>query len=406
MANYINKNEKLFYLFILLIILISSPITGFLSITNWIRLPIFIIIIILPILYFNVTFIYKYELYFLVFILFSTFSLIFNKFTTKSLNYYITFPWILFGYLIPLRRLLQSINFKFIAKPIFFVLIVFQLFIIFDFVLKNFFGIGIRDFVTINNVTINMNYFSRSGLFFTGGTAEEPGIMSFMLNIFYFIIIFYFQVHLISITKFLLLTCLHLLTLFFLGSTTGILIFLLVLSFTFINIKLLIPLIAFLIIIFIFANFNLNNDLFGEILLKLSFNSQLESVDLRQIAWYDSIKVWLDNPFFGAGPGYGRIKYDIGFTGLGFQVLAEMGIFSFIILLLFFTYFFKISFFIYKKTKSKLFIFGIFFSIVHLFTINEYYHIPFWFFLVFCHYTYKFYEIQPHYTNLQFREIH
>ena len=65
-----------------------------------------------------------------------------------------------------------------------------------------------------------------------------------------------------------------------------------------------------------------------------------------------------------------------------------------------------LTIFIYKKTKSKLFIFGIFFSIVHLFTINEYYHIPFWFFLVFCHYTYKFYEIQPHYTNLQFREIH
>lgn len=359
--------------------------TSVMALSGWLRLPViaslacsflFLINLIVSKVSFRLFF-PQTDKHFLAFVIVSLVAFLVNI-NTASFSHWLTYPWIFIVYcFIPRCIMLDEVKkhgFNRIEKSVLYSLGFCYAFIITDFTLANLNVFFLRELVvSMDNKTANMFYFLRDGIRYTGGLAEEPGVMSFMLNIYFFV---FLALHPKPKKIFY---ALHFLCLFMLGSTNGLFTFLLAIVVA--NFKSLktILYIFIALVVFCIAFATYNPMLLDEILLKVTLSDDLDSSSVRAFIWSEGIKIFTENIFLGKGPGYGILKYDSGFTSLGIQVLAELGIMAFILLMFFFRDIVINALQIMHSSKNRYYLAIIVGAIIHLFSINEYFHFPFWF---------------------------
>ena len=389
--------QKLFNSVFSLLILVS-PCTGILALGPWLRLPILVFLLVLllfPI--FSLPEIKKYNfhldkflLIIFLFLSFSFLSLLFNYQGSKNITNWLPYPWLFIGNYLFIRFLIRNnmcgISIESVLSVSQLTYLIIGSFILFDFVLVNFTGIQIRTvLVNLNNGTANMDYYFRSNIINTGGVAEEPGIMSMMMNIFFFLTLYFSRNK-----KRIFIICLyifHAAILISLGSTMGIFSFLIsqiLINWTWKINLLIIGTVAAIFIVM--RSLFLDNPFIQEMVSKAMLSEDLESSYVRVTLWKTAYEAFLNKPWLGAGPGFGKFLAPDGFMSFVLILLAELGVICFGLLVWFIAESYKKASVIAKFTKSNALKMGVICSTLHVAVINEYYHLPFWLLLaiVYC----------------------
>jgi len=339
--------------------------------------------------YFSLRQLFNYKIHFdrtfiiiTLFLLCSLLSLFLNYQAPKNITNWIPYLWIFIGNYFFIRYLIRNRVFGIdsssvinACKKCYFLV---GGFIAIDFLLVNITGIQLRtSLINLDNGTANMDYFFRSDFINTGGVAEEPGIMSLMINIFFFICLFANRGR--EKSKLVLLYIFHCFILLCLGSTMGIVSFLAahVLANTNWKFSLLFFIMA-VGIFFILPSSILQSGFFMEMTSKLTLSEDVASSVTRATLWNTAWETFISHPLFGAGPGFGKLLSEDGFMSLGLIILAELGLVCFLLFGWFIYETYKKARVLGRVYHSGALKMAIICSTMHIAVLNEYYHMPYW----------------------------
>lgn len=379
-------------------LILVSPCTGILALGPWLRLPVIVFLIL--VLLFPVFAVQEFKryrlhidrLFWIIFLFLSTsfLSLLLNYQGSKNITNWLPYPWLFLGNYLFIRFLIRNkvcgITIESVLSASHKTFFIIGSFIILDFLLVNLTGIQIRtSLVNLDNGTANMDYFIRSNFINTGGVAEEPGIMSMMMNIFFCLALYYSRNK--KRASIFFLYVFHAVVLISLGSTMGIFSFLI--SQVLINWswKVNVLIIGCAALLFIgLRSALLQNPFFQEMIGKLMLSEGLQSSYTRATLWNTAYYTFLSKPWLGAGPGYSKFLAPDGFMSLALILLAELGLLCFGLMVWFIVESYRKASAIAKVNKSNALKMGIVCSSLHIAVINEYYHLPYWFLLavVYC----------------------
>ena len=379
-------------------LIIVSPCTGILALGPWLRLPV-IIFLILVLLFplFSVQEFKTYRLhidrlFWIIFLfLFTSFlSLFLNYQGSKNITNWLPYPWLFLGNYLFIRFLIRNkvcgITIESVLSVSHKTFFIIGSFIILDFLLVNLTGIQIRTaLINLNNGTANMDYFIRSNFINTGGVAEEPGIMSMMMNIFFCLALYFSRNK--KKASIILLYVFHAIVLMGLGSTMGIFSFLISQILINWSWKANVLIIGFAALLFIgLGSTLLQHPFFQEMMSKLMLSEDLHSSYTRAMLWNNAYHTFLSKPWLGAGPGFSKFLTSDGFMSFVLILLAELGVICFVLLVWFLIESYRKASIVAKVNKSNALKMGIVCSSLHVAVINEYYHLPYWFLLavVYC----------------------
>ncbi|HEX8333461.1 MAG TPA: O-antigen ligase family protein [Segetibacter sp.] len=386
------------YKTVFLILILVSPCTGIFALGPWLRLPVLVsltLLLLTPL--FIKSDLKKSHLHIdkqfwivVLFLVLSSISLFINFQSKKNFTNWLPYLWLfLFNYLFiryAIRNNICDITIPSILSIIKKTYFLIGGFIIIDFLLVNLFGVQIRTaLVNLENGTANMEYYVRSNFLNTGGVAEEPGIMALMMNIFFCLTLYterskkrLYQVYLYIF---------HLVILVSLGSTMGIFSFIVSQVFINWNWRFNVFFIGFLLIAYVFLqSLVLNNPFIQEISNKLVMSEDVESSVVRATLWASAYETFLNHPWLGAGPGYGKLLFDEGFMSLVLVLLSEVGIICFLLFAWFIWETYKKANKISVVQNTNTLKMGIICSTMHIGILSEYYHLPYWLLLamVYC----------------------
>lgn len=233
-----------------------------------------------------------------------------------------------------------------------------------------------------------MEYFRRGVVLSTGGTAEEPGSMAMFLNIIVPLGLWHF--HRAGKRRMVyLLGAMYILSLLLITSMAGLAIFaffgsLLVLA----NLRVMMPYLKWAVpaagigIALVVAKFYEYILLFGQdmtqdLLLKVSMSSDSRSAEMRSSSLKGALDSFAQSPWFGNGPGYGIESLSDGYLNVFLTVLADIGIFAFLLFFAFLAITVTKAMRLPRPAPYFLFL-PIFGTLAHFNIIGDYYHAPFW----------------------------
>lgn len=265
--------------------------------------------------------------------------------------------------------------------------------VLLDSVLVNFFDFRLRPYLlTGGSKTYNMLYFSKGAMQAVGGTAEEPGSMAFFLNIIAPIGLWYFHRGGRKGSLYLL-GAFYLLSMVALRSTAGLLITLggagvaaLLHPRYFASLASRLALLLFPIAWYAFVKLQevlagISMPFLLEVSEKMSMSTRAHSAAVRADNWDRGMRYFLESPWFGTGPGFGKEINDNGYTQFFLTVLADTGILTFACICLFLI---AVAVKVPRlpNMACSFLILPFFGSIVHLNIIGDYWSAPFWFAIV------------------------
>lgn len=384
---------------LLLLFIFFTPFTSYFAISGWLRLP--IVLSLITSLFFLVSFIQrkkiKFDFFFvedifLFFFLITVYiSFLLGYLEIRSLNHTLayTISILLFFFTTKLIISNTDVSIKDISKTACNSFYIVSLIIILDSLLKNIYDIELRSmFVEPDGKVANMNYYIRSGFYSVAGVAEEPGNMAFYLNIFFSFAAFYYK----SINKnLILLIVILIICQLMMLSSSGIanaIIALFLISFfsIFKNPKLILSIFFFGLLSVIYITFFSNDRFksnFNIIFNKVLFSESKHSSSQARInQWSRGLDNFFKHPIFGNGPGFGVNEDQEGYLSVYLTILSDIGIIGFLLFALFLTIIFLKAYKI-PKDFSKIVLFGIITSYLHIFVISDFYQPSFWILLIF-----------------------
>ncbi len=333
----------------------------------------------------NIAF-YHEDLFLAAFLIIALISVLINPFTDRTFSNLLAYFFTVFAYFLGLKMAIQDLKITSmqLGKAIYYSAVLCCIIMVVDFLLANFLNFQLRPlFVNLENGTANMTYYQKWGVLTVGGVAEEPGSMALILNIYGLIGIYYAAEHL-SKSKFNLLFLLYICALATSGSIGAIMF--VALSFLILkfrqafSFKFLLYTILALGFIAILGEVLIQGFL-NEFQQKLVLSDDSASAVIRLLSWKKGFETWMQNPILGMGPGYGKvINGGEGYLSFFLTVLADLGLFAFITIILFL---FKILTKAIKTDKSKILALSLLTTIFHLWILGDFYHAPFWILLVF-----------------------
>src|SRR5260221_712994 len=394
---------------------IFSPFTAYFAISPWLRLPVMLILFVYIIFLIKIVlqkkisrnFIFginTVDILLLLLLISIMISLSFNGINSKGVNHVFAYTFTFLILFIGLKKIIdfEGIGYFFILKMLAITSLLCGVIIISDWILVNFLSIGFREyFVKVDNRIANMLYYSKGYFISVGGVAEEPGSMALLLNIISPLGLLYWKLR-EKYVYFLLSLGIYLLSLFFLFSVTGLVsvscsvaflallklagkgarwrakrgIFILTCCFLFSC--------AVIGTLYAIRNRDLLVQQMQEIKAKILLNDQDVSANARTETWQNALNDWRRSPIWGNGPGNSMKLYDTGYHSVYLTLLADTGVVSLTLFLLFVLMQFREVLLVGGKYRSYLFI-ALFSSLIHFAVVGDFYHVQFWIMLICIH---------------------
>jgi O-antigen ligase len=318
---------------------------------------------------------------------------------SRSVSHAIAFIYSILGYYLIPKIILFNLNIlpEKLIKTVVYSFVTVSIIIIVDFLGKNFLGFELRTLIVghhLQNDAANMSYYIRSGLYISGGTAEEPGSMGLMLNVFFPIALSYFW-HNRKMTIFL--TTLYLLDLIMIMSAATManaVIAFLFLFLLYLKKRPKILIVSFLITVFFSVFFLLQKDSkLGKVIThniqKVTFSDDSNlSSNARMYQWGRAIKDFIESPILGKGPGFGKSNDGEGYLSVHLTILVSYGIVGFLCYIIFFIISFVKAYSLNDKYRF-FFMFSFITFFVHWGILSDFYHAPVWILLILIQYLFK-----------------
>jgi len=350
------------------LVVVTSPITAWFAINTYLRLPVIFLVALFLLsvpLFFTKRLILRKswfsakDVLLLSWLMSFMISILWNSsdIQNKHLSNFIAFLLIVFGFVFFLKVILLNLNLskQMIGKFFLSTLFILYLIISVDFVLSNFFEIYLMKIFGWAEVYNSIGY--QRIWFSSSSPSEEPGNVAYFINVFWLLTM---QSIKLKFRNMVFLLLYHTLCLGILVSTAGFVsfVFALVISavlkgrwkpfIVFIPFLVGVALVIQLLIASLGAE--VSDLIYYEILPRIMLDSDSNvSAGVRSEAWSNAFEDWKQNPIFGNGPGYNRIKYDSSYYGIFSTSLANGGILSFASIALYFL----ILFFKALKSKNK-----------------------------------------------------
>lgn len=387
--------------FFLTLYIIFMPWATWLALSSWLRLPVTLSLALgltaTPTLLFLVVrkplsfFKDQEDILLVLFLVMVWLAFIMGYFNERSFNHSLSYTFSIGIYFIMVKALIRHLGFSWtrIGKLVVVAVVIANGITILEWTLLNLFSVYIREyFLTGGPGTSNMAFYWQPFFLAVAGVGEEPGNTSSLLNMLFPIGLLYLKTREVQTKYMAAYIGMHVLALVFLASVAGIVFFVMALVAALVlNLNWLIRLSkAFGIFLLIFAMmfafdlFHVRQHSFKyweymEEKVSLSSNnpSSLERTNKWQLALTD----WWDSPIFGHGPGYGTEEHTTGYFNTFLSILADTGIFSFLLFTLF-------LFIIFLKTlrlpPDERFFYFFSFSVLllHSSVYYVYYHSAFW----------------------------
>lgn len=364
----------------------SLPFTAWFALGPWLRLPVIFLLIM-----FFVTVLYaaprkfgkvKFDLgdcLVFLFALVCAFSGLANidQFVAKDVNNFIAIMFVAFVmYLVPKKYFectVTKCNIAQLNNAIAVSYMVASAMVIADFLLVNLLNYRVYDLFVISRVG-NADYFVRGGGLITpAGPAEEPAATAFFLNILFFLALAYNQRSLIKNTCLFLW---HLLCLIALGSSAGLVFFVLSIFFAslfFFEKKYLKWYISSAALVLLFYPYLLGYLNSISLIDKVFFREENVSSSLRISSWmlfYESLFDDYKEILFGHSPAYSKLVVETGFHSSYFTILSNYGLIAFALYILFMAHIFHYA------MRQNLFVLAAFLVIIFNSAVGDYYYQP------------------------------
>lgn len=395
--------KNLFHGFVFL-----APFTSFFAISAWLRLPVIanqlllLIVIVSVLIYGKVKtkFIFKEDLYLLVFLALVWVSLLLGYREKRSFNHTLAYTNAIVFFFFLSKYVVKHIKVtsRQISRTMCFSFVVSSLIILIDFIGINYFDFSFRKlFSVVDGKISNMDYYIRSGFRRVGGVAEEPGTMALFYNL-YFGATLYFLIREKRIKTVAFCVVLFLFCHFAMLSSAGIALalFCSLTAFLFEKISrnkitkkqvnwIFIFIIFTLITLTSMLIFNIGNMRFHlvEFGNKIIFNESgtVTSSGQRIFQWKRALTNFIQHPIFGHGPGFGVHEDHEGYLSVYLTILADIGMIAFIFFVAFQEAIFKKVIQLSNNIRPFLF-FAVTTSFLHLCIVSDFYHAPLWILLV------------------------
>jgi hypothetical protein len=380
--------------------ILFAPFAAWFSITGWLRPPVDFLLIALiasaPVLVVRFfkkpasLFISGEDVVLLVLSALIWVSFLYGPGTGKSFNHALSFTFCFTCYLMLFKRMWLDTRLPLmdLFRWALYAVILTDLIIIAEWGLLNLAGIKIRQYFIFTESVTNMNYYYQYFFLSVAGPAEEPSLICFNINA-----LFPLGLYWLKTTgkqkELAWYVALHVITLIFTASSGGIG-FLLIGFFVahlleYHPIQLLrMGLSVVGGVLMVFATYLLSppalqlkaESFFVQITSKFLFTNA--SADMREGAWSHGIKDFLSSPWIGKGPAYGHHAYNMfGYQSTYVKLLAEMGIFSLLLYLLFLALVF-VRLMKIKPPLRKYLAMSFVASTLHWAIADCYYHVSFW----------------------------
>ncbi|SFB98503.1 O-Antigen ligase [Flexibacter flexilis DSM 6793] len=370
-----------------------------LAFSGWLRFPIIFLllsfVITIPFLVYSILYNPKSiikndeDWLLILMLLFVIVSFFRSPMNSQNFNHTLSFVFVFVIYLIYFKYAVirYKIPNMYIFKMIFYASTLANVIIIVEWVLLNKFNIIIRNFFIIADNTYTMIYYPF--LFFksVGGTCEEPSTMALNMNILFpFGLYYVYNEH----KKWVFLYAfLYITALFFTASAGGIGFLLIACAVTILfeantksiirllGIAIIFAIIFYIVYLYLPIDAQKSFEAFYELISsKITLNA--DSADMRTAAWSHAIYDWLDSPLLGKGIAYGKVAYfGFSYQSVYFQVLAETGIISLLLLLGFFVII-TLRILKLKQPIRRFALIGFFAGVFHLLITDTYYHVCLW----------------------------
>jgi len=396
--------------------IIFSPFTSYFAFSAWFRLP--VILLLLVYIFFSIKILHRgkistkflfivniSDIILLLLLITIVFSSMLNYTENRAFSHTIASVFVFLMYFVLLKKIIdfENLDYTYILKMFAISSFICGAIIIVDWILINYYNIGFRGyFVRVDHKLANMLYYQKPYFVSVGGVAEEPGSMALLMNIIAPLGMLYYKIK----RKYWILLFLfgtYLLSMIFLSSSAGIICLCMAILVAFLhrinfkwhlrkNLLLLYTLLFVLAIgIIFYITYTYNGVVIAqinEIKTKVFLSDRNSSSHIRSYVWKEAIINWLNNPFFGNGPGASISEYIVGYHSVYLTFLADTGIISLLLFLLF-------LFIAYKKivrikAVNNYYLMIPFMSVAfHFAVIGDFYHAPFWILLIVIHMIYK-----------------
>lgn len=384
-------------LFTFLYVLLA-PFTAWFALSGWLRLPVVCILVALiwaapfilaslgskrPALYLK-----QEDVFFLGALIWIGVSVVTHEPTVKTWGHALAYVFSLLVYYLGFRSLIsvQEIDFYTLSRWAAKSVMLCSLIVIVEWALANFLDFYIREYVIFDEETSNMLYYGQYFFKSVGGTAEEPSLMAYNLNMLMALGLFYAQQKGTFYRNVYLL--LYLAAMFCIASSGGI--GFIVIAFLIVHANRVQGYLnlakALLVAILPLAVFYQLNSIFVEqrVMAFLEsiydkFTFQHQTASMRMWAWRNAWNDWLESPLVGKGPGYGNLEfYDgFGYQSLYFKLLAENGWPALLLMLSFFFFLVLKARFTQPQTRVYLML-ALLAGFFHLSIHDAFYHPALW----------------------------
>jgi O-antigen ligase len=395
--------------------IIFSPFTSYFALSPWVRFPVLLLMLVCVIFFIKLIYTKKIpaglflkvnsaDIILVTILMLIASSLIFNDIYERGMNHFLAYCFTFIMYFIFLKRIIdfERIEHLYILRMFAISALLCGAIIISDWVLVNFFSIGFREFfVEVDHKIANMLYYQKGYFITVGGVAEEPGSMALLLNIISPLGLLYWKIKK-KYSYFMLSLAVYISSLICLFAVAGILsIGIAALIVAVLNLSsanrglklknktLTIFFFLFIIIsissaILVYKNLEVINDQLGEIEKKLFLSDEDASASLRADYWKQAFANWSESPLVGNGPGDGVKRYGAGYHSVYLTLLADTGIISLFLFLLFILLHFRKIISTNSLYRNYLLL-GFFSALVHFGIVGDFYHPPFWILLILIH---------------------
>lgn len=388
------------------VFIVLSPFTSYFAISAWLRLPVVLMLILSALFVLKIITgkkinlkalsIDKEDILLVALLALIWLSWLLGFRESRSLNHALAYSFTILFYFFLFRSITRNekIRSSEILQSFALSSSICCFIIILDWILINFFSLGIRDyFVNLDNKSANMLYFQRAIFLSVGGVAEEPGSMALLLNIIAPMGLLY---HTLSNNwkQVFWLSAAYVLSLICLFSTAGIINLAVAIAFmsfhTFltssrimVKLKTIYTVSAGVVLMMVVAILNQGLIVFllREIRQKIFLSSEDASASIRAETWDKALNDWAQHPILGNGPGFGVDSYGTGYHSVYLTLLADTGMVALVFFILFLlSYFLRLL----QLPKQQRFFVGVSLiaTTIHFAIVGDFYHAPFWVLLI------------------------